>query len=1005
LIEHKHTKNKPHYAKTQLFLIFAFSRKAGAFYLMAKQNKSGEAAQKPEAVSDISADIVDTRFITIKGARVNNLQNVDLQIPKNRLVVVTGVSGSGKSSITMDTLYAEGQRRYVESLSSYARQFLGRMKKPDVDYIRGICPAIAIEQRVTTGNARSTVGSMTEVYEFLRLLYARVGKFYSPVSGNIVKKHEVSDVVDAIKALPDGARGMILMPFPKKHKERTLRQELDLLLQKGYARVFYKDAIVRIEDLLDDSATATQGGITDLSTSIAISRDQGLFLLIDRFVLPMTEEGDWMRLADSVNTAFYESEGECILYKPDEKAGNWQWFNNRFELDGIEFPEPTPQLFNYNNPYGACPMCEGYGRILGIDPEKVVPDPTKSVYDGGLAPWKGEKYGEWLEPLIQSAHKFDFPVHTPFENLTKAQQKLLWAGNEYFEGLDAFFKELESKTYKIQNRVMLARYRGRTVCPECEGGRLRKEALCVHIGGKPGEGGRSLDTLTNIPLDTVLAFFKGLQLSENDRQIARRLLLEIDNRLGFMVELGLGYLTLDRISSTLSGGETQRIHLTRTLGSNLTSSMYILDEPSVGLHPRDTGRLIKVLKTLRDLGNTVVVVEHEEDVIRNADYLVDMGPEAGVHGGKVVYAGDYADIYKAAPESLTTKYMQGTMSIALPTKRRTPADWLKIKGARQHNLKHIDVRIPLKCLTVVSGVSGSGKTTMVRDILYPALMQHLPDSAGKQPGSFDGLEGPVKKITAVEFINQSPIGKSSRSNPVTYVKAYDAIRDLFAQQQLSKIRGFSAKHFSFNVDAGRCDACKGEGEQVVEMQFLADVHLECEECRGRRFKQEVLDVKYNEKSIFDVLQLSVEEAIVFFKGHKEIVDRIKPLFDVGLGYVQLGQSSSTLSGGEAQRVKLASFLIRDNNAGHIFFIFDEPTTGLHFHDIQKLLTAINALVEKGHTVLVVEHNLEVIKSADWVIDLGPEGGDEGGYLVFEGTPEALAKVEKSYTGKYLNKKV
>ncbi len=954
-------------------------------------------AQTKIAPETSLTDLVDNTHITIKGARTNNLRNVDLRIPKNKLIVVTGVSGSGKSSITMDTLYAEGQRRYVESLSSYARQFLGRMKKPDVDYIRGICPAIAIEQRVTTGNTRSTVGSMTEVYDFLRLLYARIGKFYSPISGEIVKKHEVSDVIDFIKKQPDGTRGLILVPFTHKYKERTLEQELNLLLQKGYTRVHFGGEILQMQDMLEGVETRF-----DITVPAYLFRDQGLTLLMDRFVVQHADDAEWMRLADSVNISFYESEGECIVQlvnadTPSEPVH----FNNRFELDGIEFPEPTPQLFNYNNPYGACPTCEGYGRVLGIDHDKVVPDKTKSIYDGAIVAWRGEKFGEYQELFVQHAHKFDFPVHTPFEQLTKAQQKLLWTGNQYFEGIDAFFKELESKTYKIQNRVMLARYRGRTVCPTCDGGRLRQEALCVKITGK------NVSELTSVPLDEVLAFFRMLheQLTEHDRQIARRLLLEINNRLRFMVELGLGYLTLDRVSNTLSGGETQRIHLTRTLGSNLTASMYLLDEPSVGLHPRDTGRLVKVLKELRDLGNTVVVVEHEEEVIKNADYLVDMGPEAGVHGGHVVFAGDYSTIGTAAPESLTAQYLSGKMSIETPKIRRKTVEFLTLRGARQHNLKNITVRFPLHCLTVVSGVSGSGKTTLVRDLLFPALTQHLPDNTGKQPGSFDGLGGNVKKITRVEFINQSPIGKSSRSNPVTYVKAYDYIRDLFASQQLSKIRGFAPKHFSFNVEAGRCETCKGEGEQVVEMQFLADVHLECEECRGRRFKQEVLDVQYKEKSIFDVLQLSIEAALVFFKGQKEITDRLQPLFDVGLGYVQLGQSSSTLSGGEAQRVKLASFLIRENSQGHIFFIFDEPTTGLHFHDIKKLLVAINALVEKGHSVLVVEHNMEVIKSADWVVDLGPEGGKEGGNLVYEGTPEELAKEKKSYTGQYLQEKL
>jgi excinuclease ABC subunit A len=956
--------------------------------------------KQASSLDALETDLVDPRYISIKGARVNNLQNVDLQIPKNQLVVVTGVSGSGKSSITMDTLYAEGQRRYVESLSSYARQFLGRMKKPDVDYIRGICPAIAIEQRVTTGNARSTVGSMTEIYDFLRLLYARVGKFYSPISGDVVKKHEVSDVIDFMKNQPEGSRGLILIPFSQKYKERSLEQELNLLLQKGYTRVYRNSEILRIEDLLSPDETATPP--VDLKAKAYTFREKDLAVLIDRFIVGHEDENEWMRLADSVNTAFYESEGECwiqLLTDNETSSPATVRFNNRFELDGIQFPEPTPQLFNYNNPYGACPKCEGYGRILGIDIDKVVPDKTKSVYDGAIAPWKGEKYGEWLKQFLKQAHQFDFPVHQPFEELTKAQQKLLWAGNEYFHGIDAFFKEIESKTYKIQNRVTLARYRGRTVCPECDGGRLRSEALCVRVAGK------NISDLTDAPLDEMLDFFQAIQWADHDRQIAKRLLVEIHGRLEFMVELGLGYLTLNRISNTLSGGETQRIHLTRTLGSNLTASMYLLDEPSVGLHPRDTGRLVQVLKNLRDLGNTVVVVEHEEEVIKNADFLVDMGPEAGSHGGHVVFAGKYADIHQAAPESLTTKYMSGEMFIPVPEQRRKAREFLQIKGARQHNLKKIDVRFPLHCLSVLTGVSGSGKTTLVRDILYPALLQSIPDGPSKKAGLFDGLEGPVKKVSRVEFINQSPIGKSSRSNPVTYVKAYDHIRDLFAKQQLSKIRGFKPKHFSFNVEAGRCEACKGEGEQIVEMQFLADVHLECEECKGRRFQQEVLDVEYKGKNIFDVLEMSIEEALDFFKNEKDIVERIQPLFNVGLGYVKLGQSSSTLSGGEAQRVKLASFLIRDNTGGHIFFIFDEPTTGLHFHDIGKLLLAINALVEKGHSVLVVEHNVEVIKNADWVVDLGPEGGKAGGHLVFEGLPEDLVKVKTSYTGQYLKGKL
>jgi excinuclease ABC subunit A len=943
----------------------------------------------PPLVS-LPEDLVDPQFIHIKGARTNNLRNVELRIPKNKLVVVTGVSGSGKSSITLDTLYSEGQRRYVESLSSYARQFLGRMKKPDVDFIRGICPAIAIEQRVSTGNTRSTVGSMTEINDFLRLLFARVGIFYSPVSGREVRKHEVQDVVDYLKSLLPGSRAYLLAPFPSDVRDRKFGQQLQLLLQKGFTRLQCGEETYRIEDLLSDSQVSLEIPLGD--ASMADWR-----LLVDRMVVEdEMDASTWMRLADSVHTAFAESEGYCAIMLAD---GVVVEFNNRFEQDGIVFPEPTPQLFNYNNPFGACPTCEGYGRVLGIDRSKVIPDASKSVYEGAIAVWKGDKWGEWLEPLIQHAHRFDFPLHTPYGELSKAEQQLLWRGNEYFYGIDAFFQELESKLYKIQNRVTLARYRGRTLCPVCEGGRLRPEALCVRVGDS------NLSDLMELPLDALSRYFQELHLSDHAMAVAKRLLMEIRSRLRFLTELGLGYLTLDRVSNTLSGGETQRIHLTRTLGSNLTSSMYLLDEPSVGLHPRDTGRLVQILKSLRDLGNTVVVVEHEEAVIEQADFLVDMGPEAGVNGGHVVFAGRYADIGEAAPESLTAQYMSGSMGIPLPLRRRVAREFLEIRGGRQHNLKNIDVRIPLNCLTVVSGVSGSGKTTLVRDLLYPALLSRFPDQGGRAPGLFDGLVGPVERITQVEFINQSPIGKSSRSNPVTYVKAYDFIRDLFASQQLSKIRGFQPRHFSFNVEGGRCEACKGDGEQVVEMQFLADVHLECEACRGERFNREVLEITYQGKNIFEVLQLSIAEALVFFKENKEIIRRIQPLLDVGLGYVQLGQSSSTLSGGEAQRVKLASFLIRENSHGQLFFIFDEPTTGLHFHDIDKLLRAIQALVDKGHTVMVVEHNLEIIKSADWVIDLGPEAGMQGGYLVYEGVPEGLPAVPESLTGKYLRGKL
>ncbi len=935
-------------------------------------------------LSELKPDVIQ-----IKGAKANNLKNIDLELPKNKLVVVTGLSGSGKSSLTMDTLYAEGQRRYVESLSSYARQFLGRMKKPEVDYIKGICPAIAIEQKVTSGNARSTIGTLTEIYDYLRLLYARVGKTYSPVSGDLVKKHEVSDVVDFMLIQQEGDRVQLFTPLPFKYESRQLKQELDLLLQKGYTRVRLEGEMMDIQDFLESKDGRLEITLGEL-------KESEILILVDRFVVKKKDEDNIRRMADSVQTAFYESEGECLVEVMDKETRS---FNNRFELDGMVFLEPTPQLFNFNNPYGACPKCEGFSMVMGIDERKVIPDPSLSIYEGAVACWKGEKFGRWQERLLENAHIFSFPIHKPYQDLSKAEKRLLWHGNEYFWGIHEFFAELEEKTYKIQNRVMLARYRGRTTCPECEGSRLRKEATYVKIDGVP------ITDLVDLPIDELSEHFDQLQLSDFDRKVARRLLLEITTRLRFMLDLGLSYLTLGRITNTLSGGETQRINLTRTLGSNLTSSMYILDEPSIGLHPRDTSRLVKVLHSLRDLGNTVIVVEHEEDVIRNADYLVDIGPEAGIHGGEVVYAGDFQKIFSQAAQSLTTQYLKGEKEIPLPEHRRKATRFIEIKGARQHNLKNIDVKIPLNTLTVVTGVSGSGKTTLVKQILYPALMRRLGENYSKAPGTFKELAGDLDHITQVEMINQSPIGKSSRSNPVTYVKAYDAIRSLMANQQLSRIRGFKPKHFSFNVDGGRCDTCKGEGEQVVEMQFLADVRLICEECNGKRFKPEVLEVEYKGKNIHDILELSVEEALDFFSEEKDILQKIQPLFNVGLGYVHLGQSSSTLSGGEAQRVKLASYLGKERHSERILFIFDEPTTGLHFHDIQKLLNALNALVEHGHSVMVVEHNLEVVKSADWVIDLGPEGGKEGGKLVFAGTPEDLAQVEESYTGTFLREKI
>jgi len=924
--------------------------------------------------------VVSNNNILIKGARVHNLKNVTVEIPRNKFIVVTGVSGSGKSSLTIDTLYAEGQRRYAESLSSYARQFLMRMNKPDVDFIKGLCPAIAIEQKVISRTPRSTVGSMTEIYDYLRLLYARIGQTISPISGKKVKKDDVADVVNAICQLQEGDKVLLLVTF-RQHVNRNVKEDLNILLQKGFSRVYNAGQVIRIEDLLEDNPAV----VLELGTP-----KQPVYLLIDRLIVKEFDEDDRHRIADSVGTAFYEGEGELFIEVNGKEITH---FSNKFELDGITFEEPVPNLFSFNNPFGACPTCEGFSLVLGIDADLVIPDKRLSVYEGAIAPWKGEKLGRWREQFIKASKSFDFPVHTPIMDLSTAQYKMLWEGNQYAQGINDFFKEVEQNLYKVQYRVLLSRYRGRTECPECEGYRLRKEALYVKIAGK------HIGELCGMPVKKLQAWFAELHLSETEQQIAKRILIEIQARTKTLLDVGLGYLTLNRLANSLSGGESQRIQLTRSLGSNLTSSLYILDEPSIGLHSRDTERLISVLKKLRDLGNTVVVVEHDEMMMREADHIIDMGPMASHLGGEVVAEGDYQAII-GNPKSLTGKYLKGEMSIQPPKTLRKRNGFIKITGARQHNLQNIDVEFPLNTLCVISGVSGSGKTTLVKQILYPAI-QKLKGEFAEKVGIHKGLSGDLDSISQVEMIDQNPIGKSSRSNPVTYIKAYDEIRDLFARQPLSKIRGFQPKHFSFNVDGGRCDACKGEGEQIVEMQFLADVHLTCEVCGGKRFKEEVLEVTYKGKSIYDVLDTSVEDAIQYFNDEKEVVSKIKPLSDVGLGYVKLGQSSDTLSGGEAQRVKLASFLGKGKSQGHVLFIFDEPTTGLHFHDIKKLLASFNALIEQGHSVIVIEHNTDVIKSADWVIDLGPEAGEGGGNVVYAGSPAGLKKASASYTGRFL----
>jgi len=940
------------------------------------------------------APVVQDDVIFIKGARVHNLKNVDVAFPRNKLIVVTGVSGSGKSSLTIDTLYAEGQRRYAESLSAYVRQFLNRMDKPDVDYIKGLSPAIAIEQKVITRTPRSTVGSMTEIYDYLRLLYARIGQTISPISGRVVKKDDVKDVLEAIRVQKAGSKVFILAAF-RQHRNRDIREELNILLQKGFTRI-YVSALSRTqkENPVTESATYH---IEDLLQNaddfeVAFQYPENVYILIDRIVVKEFDEDDEHRLGDSIGTAFYEGEGDVYVEVNGERL---LAFNNRFELDGMQFEEPSPNLFSFNNPYGACPTCEGFSMVLGIDEDLVIPNKLLSVYEGAVAPWKGEKLGLWRERFVKAARRFDFPVHTPIADLTPQQYKTLWEGNQFVEGINDFFQEVEQNLYKVQYRVLLSRYRGRTKCPECGGSRLRKEALYVKVAGK------HIGELSDMPVRDLKVWFDQAvtTLSEYERTVGKRVILEIEHRINTLLKVGLGYLTLNRLANTLSGGESQRIQLTRSLGSNLTNSLYILDEPSIGLHSRDTENLIGVLKELRDLGNTVIVVEHDEMMMREADYIVDMGPLASHLGGEVVAFGNYDELI-ANPKSLTGKYLKGELSIDAPKQVRKWKRSVVVEGARQHNLKNITVEFPLNVLCVVSGPSGSGKTTLIKHILYPAI-QKLKGEPGEKMGLHKAVTGDIEEITAVELVDQNPIGKSSRSNPVTYIQAWNYIRDLYAAQPLSKIRGFQAKHFSFNVDGGRCDACKGEGEKIVEMQFLADVHLTCEVCHGHKFKEEVLEVQYKGKNVYDVLEMSVDEAIAFFEEEKAIVNVIKPLSDVGLGYVKLGQSSDTLSGGEAQRVKLASFLGKGKAAGKILFIFDEPTTGLHFHDIKKLLASFNALIDQGHSILVIEHNTDVIKSADWVIDLGPEAGADGGYLVYAGKPEGLKKVKESHTGRFL----
>lgn len=920
--------------------------------------------------------------IYIKGARVHNLKNIDLEIPHNELVVITGLSGSGKSTLAFDTIFAEGQRRYVESLSAYARQFLGRIDKPDVDLISGIAPAIAIEQKVNTRNPRSTVGTTTEIYDYLKLLFARIGKTYSPVSGQEVRCYQVQDIVSFISS-QDDKRVLICAPIELSATQGTI-EKLTLLIKEGIQRVYFDGRIMPVEELVS---------MPDVNSL------KGFDIVIDRVRVRQDEEV-LSRLGDSVSKALSYGDGVCKVVVQGDDENEVSVFSTRFEADGMVFEQPTEHMFSFNNPIGACPVCEGYGKVIGIDEDLVVPDKTRSIYDDAIAAWRGESMKWWKEQLVAAAHKFDFPVHKPYYDLTREQKQLLWTGNRYFKGLNDFFDYLESERYKIQYRVMLSRYKGKTICRECGGSRLRKEALYVKIGGK------NISELVSMSVDDLIVFFSGLKLDDHDEKTASRVLTEIRNRLAYLSDVGLGYLTLDRLSSTLSGGESQRINLATSLGSNLTGSLYILDEPSIGLHPRDTARLIKVLRQLRDLGNTVIVVEHEEEIMRAADRIIDIGPEAGYNGGQVVFNGTLKQLQRAKG-SLTADYLTGRKSIPVPPHVRGWSNYIEIKGARENNLKGVDVKIPLGVMTCVTGVSGSGKSSLVKGILYPALRRKLFET-GVKPGSFEGLSGDTSLLGSIEMIDQNPIGKSQRSNPVTYTKAYDYIRKIFADQPYAVNNGITSSHFSFNRPGGRCEECQGEGFVTVGMQFMADIELKCEHCGGKRFNDEVLEVKYQGRSIYDVLEMTVDEAVEFFAvdakaaANRKVLEILNTLQDVGLGYIKLGQSTSTLSGGEIQRVKLATFLMKDSEAGNTLFLFDEPTTGLHFHDINKLLAAFNALIEKGNTIVIVEHNMDVIKCADWVIDLGPEAGDQGGHLVFAGTPAQLAARDDSYTGKYLS---